>query len=194
MIMSDLQYTKNLINEEYLKAYSPLPLNYQMEEIRPFIAIAENIWVVDVIGKKLYSKLLEEVDTDTVSPENASLLLKIYPYLAVAVCFEALPFVAYHFDNKGITKGKSDNSDSITSTELSNIQNHMRAELEVLKGMLVDFLNDNAELYPLYSQSSCKHSSTGIDTCTWAYLDNTNKKAYYKSLLKGKNTRLFSNN
>ena len=192
--MSDLQYTKNLINEEYLKIYSPLPLNYQMEEIRPFITIAENIWVVDVVGKKLYAQLLEEVDTDTVSPENASLLLKIYPYLAVAVCFEALPFIAYHFDNKGITKGKSDNSDSITGTELSNLQNHMRAELEVLRGMLVDFLNDNVELYPLYSQSSCKHSSTGICDVPWSMLEGSNKKAYYKSLLKGKNTRLFSNN
>lgn len=192
--MSELQYTKVLINEEYLKAYSPLPLNYKMDEIRPFITIAENIWLVDVVGKKLYSKLLEEVDNNNVSPENATLLLKIYPYLAVAVCYEALPFIAYHFDNKGITKGKSDNSDSITGSELSNIQNHMKAELEVLKGMLVDFLRENTDLYPLYSDSNCSHSSNGIADCAWAMLDNTNKKTYYRSLLKNKNTRLFSNN
>lgn len=193
--MSEIQYTKVLINEEYLKAYSPLPLNYQMEEIRPFITIAESIWLVDVVGKKLYSQLIEEVDNNNVTPENATLLLKIYPYLAVAVCYESLPFIAYHFDNKGITKGKSDNSDSITGTELSNIQNHMKAELEVLKGMLEDFLREHADLYPLYSDSNCKHSSNGgICDVPWAMLDNTNKKVYYRSLLKNKNTRLFSNN
>lgn len=192
--MSELQYTKVLINEEYLKAYSPLPLNYKMDEIRPFITIAENIWIVDVVGKKLYSQLIEEVDNNEVTPENATLLLKIYPYLAVAVCFEALPFIAYHFDNKGITKGKSDNSDSITGSELSNLQNHMKSELEVLRGMLEDFLNENSDLYPLYTKNSCNHSSTNICDCAWAFLDNSNKKQYYKSLLKNKNTRLFSNN
>lgn len=190
---NSLIYTPNLINEEYLAAYSPLPFNYQFDEVRPFISIAESLWVVDVLGKKLYNQLLEQVEENNVSQENSSLLLKIYPFLSVAVCYEALPFIAYHMSDKGITKGKSDNSESINGTELSNIQNHMRAELDVLKKQLISFLREHRECYPLYADTNCDCS---VDySCVSAFLDPSEKRNYYKQLLQSnRNSRLFSNN
>lgn len=163
--MSNIYYTPNLINNEYLAAYSPLPVNYNYDEIRPFVTIAESIWVVDILGKKLYDELLTQVNENNITEENSTLLLKLYPYLAMAVTYEALPFIAHHFTEKGITNGKSENSEPISNVQMVNIQNHIRTELEVLKRMLKDFLEENKEVYPLFKSGACQYSG---DDCVWA--------------------------
>lgn len=164
--MSEILYTVNLINEDYLKAYSPIPVNYNYDEIRPFVTVAERIWLVDILGNDLYDELLAEVEKNEITDENSTLLLKIYPYLAIAVIYEALPFVAYHFSEVGITQGKSENSDPVTNAQLTNIQNHLRTELEVLKKMLVDWLNDNHTCYPKYRPTTLNCQCS--DTCVYA--------------------------
>lgn len=201
--MAEIYYTPTLINNDYLAAYSPLPVNYNYEEIRPFITIAEAIWVVDVLGKKLYDELIEQVQDNNVTPENSTLLLKLYPYLAMAVTYEALPFIAHHFSEKGITNGKSDNSEPVTNAQLVNIQNHIRTELEVLKRMLKDFMKEHSDCYPSY-HDSCVCAST--DDCCFAdliwngYDSETIRTMRWKALraeLKNKpnsNLRMFPNN
>ena len=57
----------------------------------------------------------------------------LYPYLSIAIVYESLPFIANHISEKGITKNSSDNSEPISNTELTNIQNHLRTQLEFLK-------------------------------------------------------------
>ena len=161
----NILYTINLINEDYLKAYSPIPVNYNYDEIRPFITVAERVWIADILGEKLYEELLDQVEKDEISEENSTLLLKIYPYLAIAVIYEALPFIAYHFTEVGITQGKSENSEPISNEQLTNIQNHLRTELEVLKRMLIEWLNAHSECYALYCKNNIKCAD---DICVYA--------------------------
>lgn len=153
--MSNIILNQILINEEYLKAYSPIPTNYNWEDIRPFVGIAEDIWVVDILGVPLYNELLEQVSANQLSGNNSTLLLRLYPYLSLAVVFESLPFLAHHISEKGITNGKSDNSEPISTIELSNIQNHIRTQLEVLKKQFKKWLNEHSSCYPLYTPSDC---------------------------------------
>lgn len=144
-----------MINEEYFKSYSPIPKNYNWEEIRPFVHTAETIWVEPIIGTPLYEELLEQVNENKVTPENATLLLQIYPYLSFATCYESLPFIAYHFSEIGITSGKSDNSDSISVKGLNYISNTIRNQVETMKGLLKKFLNEHSDTYPLYRPDDC---------------------------------------
>lgn len=201
--MSDIYITPTLINDEYLAAYSPLPVNYNYDEIRPFITIAESIWIVDILGKQLYQELLEQVQNNDVTDVNSTLLLKIYPYLAMAVTYEALPFIAHHFSEKGITNGKSENSEPISNVQMVNIQNHIRTELEVLKRMLKDFLDEHAECYPKYcAKNACKCNDDCIYTdMLMSGVDNsTIKNLRWKNIhniLRNKpnsNLRLYPNN
>lgn len=201
--MSNIYYTQNLINNEYLAAYSPLPVNYNFDEIRPFITIAESIWVVDILGKKLYNELLKQVEDNNITEANSTLLLKIYPYLAMAVTYEALPFIAHHFSEKGITNGKSDNSEPISNVQMVNIQNHVRTELEVLKRLLKEFLEDNKDSYPLYATHNCTYSN---DECVWvdmvwngidaSAVRDMRWRSLKKNILNSPNAnlRLYSNN
>lgn len=94
--MNEIYQIPILITVEYLKEYSPIPNNFNWNEIKPFIPIAEEVHIVPIIGRKLYYELLEQVQKNEVTDVNSTLLLKIYQLEAIAVCLEALPFFTYH--------------------------------------------------------------------------------------------------
>ena len=139
-----------LINKEYLKEYSPIPLNYNMDEILPYAKVSELLWIKPVLGELLYEELLEQVASGSITDTNSTLLIKVYSAEAIAVLYEALPFVWSHVSEVGITKGKSDNSDSINLTEVDYITKHLKAQLQARLDDLKDFLKSHSDSYPLW--------------------------------------------
>lgn len=172
--MSEIVRPYTVINEAYFKAYCPVPMNFNMEEILPFFNVAEELWLVDVLGIALYNELLEQVNNNTVTELNSTLLLKVYPYLSFAICFEALPFIGYHFSEVGVTKGKSVNSDSVSINDMNYISSTLRNQVELLKKYLKKFLDDNADLYPLYTPtgSCCECKCEDKTEFIWNYYFN----------------------
>lgn len=201
--MENIYILPALINESYLKAFSPIPLNYNYEDIRPFISVAEEIWIIPIIGRALYDELIEQVSKNEITPENSTLLVKIYQLEAIAVLYEALPFVKSHISEVGITNGKSENSESISSTDFANLKNHLLTQIEVLKRVLKQFLETNKECYPLYVSDvcTCDGDSTDIswviDSAIWNNEDLESYKKLYNfyNIRKNKpnaNLRLYS--
>lgn len=164
-----------LINDEYFKKYSPVPDNFNLSDLKPYFHVAERLWVEPILGTALYDELLEQVNTNTVTEENSTLLLKIYPYLSFAICLEGLPFISYHMSEIGITKGKSENSDSVSINDVNYIHRHLRAQVEVMKKLLKEFLDKHMEFYPLYRATDCG-CITEEDCCgydwIWNYYNN----------------------
>ena len=201
--MNEIYILPTLINESYLKAYSPIPLNFNYEDIRPFISVAEEIWVIPIIGRALYDELIEQVSKNEITPENSTLLVKVYQLEAIATLYEALPFVKSHISEVGITNGKSENSESISSTDFANLKNHLLTQIEVLKKMLKKFLEDNKDCYPSYVSDvcTCDGDSTDIswviDSAIWNNEDLESYKKLYNfyNIRKNKpnaNLRLYS--
>ena len=50
---------RTLFNEEYLKEYSLLPINFDVKEIWNFVPLTEQLHIVPIIGKELYNELLD---------------------------------------------------------------------------------------------------------------------------------------
>ena len=73
--MADIYLNPTLIDFSYFSAYSPVPTNYNWEDIRPFVNIAEEVWIVDIIGRELFTELLELVLSNTITGENPTLQL-----------------------------------------------------------------------------------------------------------------------
>lgn len=144
------KYQPTLINEEFLKEFSLFPKNYDLKEIQNFIPIAEQIHIVPILGINLYEELIEQVSTNTLTDKNSTLILEIYKVLGIAVFYEALPFVYSHISAVGITKGKSDNSDSIENKDISYISTHTKAQLDYAKKYLKSWLDMYSDNYPLY--------------------------------------------
>ena len=153
---------RTLFNEEYLKEYSLLPTNFNTKEVWNFIPLTEQLHIVPVIGQALYEELLDQVEKNEVTPANASLLLEIYPFEGLALMEVCMPYLAMHITEVGITKGKSENSDSADVNDINYLTNYVRSQMEPLKNKLTSFLKNNKDLYPLYKDKdyNCKPTKT----------------------------------
>ena len=167
--MADIVEVQTLITEDYFKTYSPISDNYNIKDIKPYFHVAEKLWIEPIIGTPLYEELLDEVEKDEVSPENATLLLNIYPLLAFAIVYESLPFVGYHLSQVGITKGKSENSESVSINDVNYISTQLRNQCETMKKLLKKFLDENAEHYPLYYADNNAECNCD-DECGWDWI------------------------
>ena len=167
--MANIVEVQTLITEEYFKTYSPIPDNYNIKEIKPYFHVAEKLWIEPIIGMPLYEELLDEVEKDEVTPENATLLLNIYPLLAFAITYESLPFVGYHLSQVGITKGKSEISEPVSINDVNYISTQLRNQCETMKKLLKKFLDENAEHYPLYYADNNAECNCD-DECGWDWI------------------------
>lgn len=151
-----------IINEKYMKQYSPIPLNYNMAEVKNYIPVAEKIWVIPLIGSDLFDEINDQVANNTVSETNATLLTEggLWQYLAFATVYEALPMIWSHISEVGVTKGKSDNSDSLDLKDMTYVSQHLRNQVEVLKDQLKKWICEHNESFPLADVCAC-----GCNSC-----------------------------
>ena len=177
-----------IINEKYIKQYSPIPLNYNMAEVKNYIPVAEKIWVIPLIGSDLFDEIDEQVKNNTVSEENATLLTEggLWQYLAFATVYEALPMIWSHISEVGVTKGKSDNSDSLDLKDMTWVTQHLRNQVEVLKDQLKKWICEHQDSFPLADACACNCSSC----CNHeAKLNHPNPQAQVYTTLR-RNTKL----
>lgn len=181
-----------LIDSKYLRKYSPIPLNFNLDEVKNYIDISEKIWILPVIGQDFYDELQEQVDTPSgITEENQTLFLEaLYPYLAYAVTLEALPFLWADINEKGITLNRSDNSESVTQKNLTYLEGHLRRQVEVRKDFFIDYLDTHLASFPLYEQfKTCGCNGGNNGCCSNAKLSSPNPwKQLYTT--KRKNTNL----
>ena len=156
-----------IINKKYLKQYSPLPQNYDVTEVLNYVDIAERLWVIPVIGQDLYDEIAEQVATNQVSEENATLLVEggLWQYLSYATVLQGLAFIWTNITSVGITLGKSENADSIDLKSLTYVENSIRRTVETLKDQLLDWLDAHYESFPLYVPRPCGCGGSSVGTC-----------------------------
>jgi hypothetical protein len=176
-----------LINEKWLKEFSPIPLNYNLKELHNYIKLAETIWVEPLIGSEFYDELLDQVANNNLTDVNSTALVEaIYPYLGFAVAYEALPIMWAHISEVGITKGKSDNSDSLDLKDITYMSQHLRAQVEARKDYCKKWLCQRFEYFQDLDVCGC-----GCDCCNnTASLKSPNPNyMVYKPIKKNTNLR-----
>ena len=157
-----------IITSELLKKYSIIPFNYNMDEVMLYVNLAEQLWVQPLIGQSMYEEINAQVATNTVSPENATLLVNggLYQYLSCAVLLQFLPNAYLKISEVGITKTHSDNSESATLEDITYLQSHLRSELETRKRALINWIEEHIASYPKFEPEEqfcgCKAKK---DTC-----------------------------
>lgn len=154
-----------LLNKTLLSTYSPLPRNYNFDEIMLYQPISIAIWVRPLLGDAFTDALEYEVEHNQVSEANATLMTTggLLQYLSYAMCYEGLPFIFAHFSEVGITLPDVEHSKSVDLKQLNYISDHLRRTLEFLKDNLIKWLNEHSESFPLYNQYGCCNKS-GLNT------------------------------
>lgn len=164
-----------LIDSKYLKKFSPIPLNYNLDEVKNYINIAELIWILPIIGDDFYDELCTQVEEDSLTEANQTLFLEaLYPYLAYAVTLEALPFIWSDINEKGITLNRSENSESVTLKDMTYLESHVRRQVEARKDFFIKYLDTHLESFPLYEEFKHCGCNNSDGCCSNAKLHKPN--------------------
>lgn len=145
-----------LINEKLFKQHSPVTANTDITEFVPYIGIAQELHIAPVLGEPLMTELKDQVASNTLTPENSDLILKIAPALSFYALYQGLPFHWATIVNKGITIRESENSKGIDIADLAQLRQWIKNDADALKSQLTDFLCRCRAHYPLWRpQDGC---------------------------------------
>lgn len=140
-----------LVSTKYITDNTSIDGNIDPEIITPHILSAQNRYLENVLGTALFDKIMLDVENDSVTGDIKILLDKyIQPALAQWVFFEALPFIYFSVNNKGLSIKTDENSDSINLSDMKYLRSSVRDNAEFLSDKTIKFLIANPSLYPLH--------------------------------------------
>lgn len=147
----EMSLTPQFISIEVLKDQSVINENVDSKLLQPTLIMVQDIYLKQVIGKDLYAQLITQVNAESVSALNTTLLTDyIQPYLINKVVSELVIDVNYKIKNKALMVGSSDNAQPLDTSGMSIIQTKYRNIAENYRVNLVDYLVDNSLDYPLF--------------------------------------------
>lgn len=146
--------TTFLIDEELLKMYSVMTRNVGVDKVLPYINLSQPFFIQPVLGDSLMYELQLQISENTLTDLNKGLILKIAPALALWTDYLAARSLAYTVTAKGITKEKSENSESLDDKELAEYIHSIRENAEMATELLVEYLCKCQDSYPLWRPKS----------------------------------------
>ena len=172
-----------IISEELLKLYSPLSKNVDVDKVYPFLHLAQQYYLEDILGISLLEELQYQVGNDCLTEENKALLLKCAPVLANYATYLALRSLTYSVTEKSLVKEHSENSESISRNELGDYILSLKEICEMHKEVLIKYLCRCALTYPLWrplEDCNCQQyvpteGSADVDRSFSVYFPNKKK-------------------
>ena len=129
--------------------------NVQNSLIYPFIERAQNDFVKKLVGTAQYDDLISKVSASGLTgltSYDLELQKNLKPMLVLYTWYYATPFLAVKFDNKGINKLTSDNSEGISESRQIDLLNKILNLAQEAEGNALKFLRLNYQNYPLWRE------------------------------------------
>ncbi|MBB4036982.1 hypothetical protein GGR21_002896 [Dysgonomonas hofstadii] len=153
-----------LINEKLFKQHSPVTSSTDITEFIPYIHIAQELHMLEILGQPLAEELSGQIETNSLTPENSELILKIAPALSFFAVYQALPFHWATIVNKGITIRESENSKGVDIKDLAQLRLWIKNDAEILKKQLITYLEKNRDKYPLWAPADKYENEEKFDS------------------------------
>lgn len=155
-----------ILTVEKLQELSPITnaLANQTGLIIPFIEFAETAHLKeDILGEAMYDSIITDIQNGTLSGVNETLCTNyLYNMSGWYSYWEALPFIAYRSEAKGLTKKFSDNSQPLDKEEVAELRQAVWDKALFWKMATLKFLANNKTSYPLW-RTQYYGKSTGSD-------------------------------
>lgn len=133
-----------------IKKYISIDGNAKMNTLQPFIDEAEQLYLVDLLGKQFYDEFTalyaaSFAPTDTaLSAENAALLPYIQRCLAYYMQLQSLLHLSVSVGEMGIRQTRSENSDPAPKWLQEKLQFQAMRNADIHAEKLLQFLEENA--------------------------------------------------
>ena len=142
------------ITLQELKRKSIIDGNVDTDKLIQFVEVAQDTIIQNYLGTKLYNTLQTQVINDTVTTDNSTLInTYIKPMLIWYTQATYLPYAAYQISNGGIYKHNSENSSSVSESEITKLTKHATETADFYARRFMDYMDDNSNLYPDYTAS-----------------------------------------
>ena len=117
--------------------------------------IAQQIHVRNYLGSDLYNRISDDIIADTLTGDYLSLVnTYIQPMLIHFAMVDYLPFAAYQVKNGGVFKHSSENSETVSKSEVDYLVNKEREFAEYYTRRFIDYMANNQNLFPEYTSNS----------------------------------------
>jgi len=129
--------------------------NVDTDKFIQFIKVAQEIEIRNYLGTKLYDKLQADIAGSGVTGNYQTLLnTYVQPMLIWFAQAEYIPYAAYQIKNGGVLKHTSENSESVSKSEVDYLVNKARNTAEYYTQRFLDYINNNSSLFPEYNQNT----------------------------------------
>ena len=156
------KYDTIIINETLFKKYSPITDNCDISDFYPYILLAQEIYILPIIGEALTDELKSQIEDNNLSEENSALIIKIAPCLSLYAVYQGLPFHWAKFESKGVTVKSSENSKETTIKDIAQLRAYLQNDAEIFREQLIKFLckcKDDYKLWLPYNEDCCNRFS-----------------------------------
>lgn len=162
------------VSEDTIKKSTTINGNVDAELLLPYIKVAQDIHIHQLLGTDLYDKLASLITAGTMqqaaNDDYETLIDKyVQPVLIHYSLYECLPFLSYKIMNKDLVRKISEQSSAASLEDLKYLRNIVLNTAEYYAERLVDWLRNNSDKYPEYN------SNSGADL-------SPNKEAYFSGM------------
>tara|TARA_R100000655_G_scaffold1600_5_gene6076 strand:- start:760 stop:1344 length:585 start_codon:yes stop_codon:yes gene_type:complete len=162
------------ISEDTIKKSTTINGNVDAELLLPYIKVAQDIHIHQLLGTDLYDKLASLIQAGTMQDaanDDYETLIDVYvqPCLIHYSLYECLPFLSYKIMNKDLVRKISEQSTNASLEDLKYLRGIVLNTAEYYAERLVEWLRNNHSKYPEYT------SNTGADL-------SPNKEAFFSGM------------
>lgn len=150
------------VTEDRLKSYTGIEENVDPAILYPFVIQAQDLYVQQTLGTKLYNKMKQLVDAKVINgtaiPTDYKTLLDDYiiPMVIHYSYWLALPHIKWRTSNKGLLSGTSEVGETVPLEEVQYLRNSIKDTAQFYNERLRDFLKAYQENYPEYQSYTNK--------------------------------------
>lgn len=150
-----------LMSDEMIKERSSVHGNMDPKLIYPDIKIAQDMYILPVIGSALYNKLQAAINAnDWTNLSNYKNLLDQYILDALMnFTLAEMPLSSFQFWNKGLLRKTGLDTETPSMSDMMDVANRYKTRGEYYANRLRLYLIQNSTLFPEYLQPG-----NGIDT------------------------------
>lgn len=129
--------------------------NTDTDKFIQFIKIAQEIEVQNYLGTDLYNKISQDIIDGTLTGDYLNLVNDyVQPMLIWWAQVSYLPYAAYQIKNGGVFKHTSENSESVSKSEVDYLVGKARDTAEYYTRRFIDYMSFNSSTFPEYNSNS----------------------------------------
>ena len=119
-----------------------------------FIQIAQEMHVQNYLGTKLYDKITNDINTNSLTGDYLNIVNEyIQPMLIHFAMVDYLPFASFELKNGGLVKHTSENSQNATKEEVDFLVQRHRNFADFYTRRFIDYMSFNTNLFPEYNSN-----------------------------------------